>query len=110
MKAIQKRKQVKPAMEFATDINIILECLYEVYGQEAHHVLKGRDIQKTMVFPFLKMLVNQCDGISVREMHKKLWEIYIAEQTKETFISNAESLLESLKCDEENGDHIVCCE
>lgn len=72
MKAIQKRKQVKPAMEFATDINIILECLYEVYGQEAHHVLKGRDIQKTMVFPFLKMLVNQCDGISVREMHKKL--------------------------------------
>ena len=63
-----------------------------------------------MVFPFLKMLVNQCDGISVREMHKKLWEIYIAEQTKETFISNAESLLESLKRDEENGDHIVCCE
>lgn len=52
MKAIQKRKQVKPAMEFATDINIILECLYEVYGQEAHHVLKGRDIQKTMVFSF----------------------------------------------------------
>ena len=50
------------------------------------------------------------DGISVREMHKKLWEIYIAEQTKETFISNAESLLESLKRDEENGDHIVCCE
>ena len=102
MAAVQKRKYKKPMIKFVTDVNIILECLYEVYGQEEQHVLEGKDIQKTMIFPFLKMLENQCKGITVREIHKKLWEIYIAERTKEPFISNAESLLKPLKRAEEN--------
>ena len=102
MAAVQKRKYEKPMIKVVTDMNIILECLYEVYGQEEQHVLEGKDIQKTMIFPFLKMLENQCNGITVREIHKKLWEIYIAERTKEPFISNAESLLKPLKRTEEN--------
>ena len=73
-----------------------------MYGQEEHHVLEGKDIQKTMIFPFLKMLENQCNGITVRVIHKQLWEIYIADQSKEQFISNAESLLKPLKRLEEN--------
>ena len=97
-----KKKYEKPAFRLVTDLGSILECLYEVYGQEEQHVLEGKDIQKTMIFPFLKMLENQCNGITVREIHKKLWEIYIAERTKEPFISNAESLLKPLKRAEEN--------
>ena len=46
MAAVQKRKYEKPMIKFVTDMNIILECLYEVYGQEEHHVLEGKDIQK----------------------------------------------------------------
>lgn len=102
MVAVQKRKWVKSVIKFVTDTNIILECLYEVYGQEEQHVLEGKDIQKTMIFPFLKMLENQCNGITVREIHKKLWKIYIAKRSQESFISNAESLLKSLKRAEEN--------
>lgn len=102
MAAVQKRKYEKPMIKFVTDMNIILECLYEVYGQEEQHVLEGKDIQKTMIFPFLKMLENQCNGITVSEIHKKLWEIYTAERSKEPFISNAESILKPLKRAEEN--------
>lgn len=41
MAAVLKRKYEKPMIKFVTDMNIILECLYEVYGQEEHHVLEG---------------------------------------------------------------------
>ena len=43
MAAVQKRKYEKPMIKFVTDMNIILECLYEVYGQEEQHVLEGKD-------------------------------------------------------------------
>lgn len=101
MEVLQKKYE-KPMIKFATDMNIILECLYEVYGQEEHHVLEGKDIRKTMIFPFLKMLESQCNGITVREIHKKLWKIYISERSKEPFISSAESLLKPVKREEEN--------
>ena len=68
MAAVQKRKYEKPMIKFVTDMNIILECLYEVYGQEEHHVLEGKDIRKTMIFPVPKKWEHQYNGITVREI------------------------------------------
>ena len=67
MAAVQKRKYKKPMIKFVTDMNIILECLYEVYGQEEQHVLEGKDIQKNNDFSIpeeVRELVqwNYCKG------------------------------------------------
>ena len=36
-----KKKYVKPAFRFVTDLGSILECLYEVYGTDGELLLKG---------------------------------------------------------------------
>ena len=47
-----KKEWVKPEIKFITDPDIILGCLYEVYGQEQKSVLAGKNIRHTMIFPF----------------------------------------------------------
>ena len=54
MAAVQKRKYKKPMIKFVTDMNIILECLYEVYGQEEQHVLEGKDIRESVQWNYCK--------------------------------------------------------
>ena len=48
-----KKEWVKPEIRFTTDPDIILGCLYEVYGQEKKAVMVGKNIRHTMIFPFL---------------------------------------------------------
>ena len=38
-----KKEWVKPEIKFITDPDIILGCLYEVYGQEKKSVLAGKE-------------------------------------------------------------------
>ena len=40
-----KKEWVKPEIKFITDPDIILGCLYEVYGQEQKSVLAGKNIR-----------------------------------------------------------------
>ena len=73
-----KKEWVKPEIKFITDPDIILGCLYEVYGQEQKSVLAGKNIRHTMIFPFLRMLANNTQG-DVRDLealHQRLWKIY----------------------------------
>ena len=41
-----KKEWVKPEIRFITDPDIILGCLYEVYGQEQKSVLAGKNIRQ----------------------------------------------------------------
>lgn len=75
------------------DMGIILECLYEVYGEERPQVYAGRAVQETMIFPFVKMLENQCEGITAVEIHEKLWEEYSLFMGKEVFLEVAAEVL-----------------
>ena len=67
-----KKEWVKPEIKFITDPDIILGCLYEVYGQEQKSVLAGKNIRHTMIFPFLRMLAN-----THREM-SGIWKLCIS--------------------------------
>lgn len=69
-------RYVKPVMKFAADVDIILECIHEVYGLEGVQVLSGKNIHNTMIYPFMKMLENHCSNVSAEGLHKVLWDIY----------------------------------
>ena len=94
MEGGKKRTYMKPEMRFVTDFHIILECIYEVYGQEKQHVLDGKDITKTMIFPFLKMLESHCDGITLEEIHKMLWREFSSVTEKNQFMEAVDRLLQ----------------
>lgn len=72
-----KKEWVKPEMKVITDTKIILECLYEVYQMDGIAIAADHRIEKTMVYPFVKMLENQYSNISAEEIHQKLWEFYM---------------------------------
>lgn len=93
----QKKKWEKPKIMIMDDMGIILECLYEVYGEERPQVYAGRAIQETMIFPFVKMLENQCEGITAVEIHEKMWEEFSKREGKDSFIDNAGKLLQMYK-------------
>ena len=100
-----KKEWVKPEMRFITDPDIILGCLYEVYGQEKQAVLSGKNIRHTMVFPFLRMLSNHTEG-SVRDLemlHKRLWAIYQKKPEKQEFVQQGEKILEAVRKGEDGG-------
>lgn len=75
MEALGKRRYEKPVIRFVTDISVILECLHEVYGMEGEQVLSGKNIDSTIIYSFIKMLENQCEGIPAERLHKVLWEV-----------------------------------
>ena len=56
-----KKKYVKPAFRFVTDLGSILECLYEVYGTDGELLLKGEKLSDTVICPFVRM-VQKCGG------------------------------------------------
>lgn len=88
METIQKNCR-KADIKFVTDVEIILECLYEVYGREGDLLSEGKKVRGTMVYPFLKMLASQCAGIVPEGAHKVLWEIYQSSNGKEDFLEKA---------------------
>ena len=73
-----KKEWVKPEIRFTTDPDIILGCLYEVYGQEKKSVLAGKNIRHTMIFQFLRMLANNAEGDirDLERLHQRLWNEY----------------------------------
>lgn len=83
----------KPARKSVIDIEIVFECLHEVYGRESSLLLSGKDVRTTMVYPFLKMLTSQCRGILPEGIHKVLWEIYQNSSGKDDFIEKAEIIV-----------------
>ena len=89
-----KKEWVKPEMKVITDTKIILECLYEIYQMDEAAIAADQRIEKTMVYPFVKMLENQYSNISAEEIHQNLWEFYKNGYTKDHFVQAAYGLLE----------------
>ena len=100
-----KKEWVKPEIKFITDPDIILGCLYEVYGQEQKSVLAGKNIRHTMIVPFLRKLANNTQGDvrDLEDLHQRLWKIYETEQEKKEFVQQGEKILEAVREGEEVG-------
>lgn len=93
-----KKKWEKPEIRFVTDPDIILACLYEVYGQETNAVLAGKNIRHTMIFPFLRMLLNNTKG-DIRDLetvHQRLWKVYLKNPEKKVFIQQGQKILDTI--------------
>ena len=80
-------------MKFEADYNVVLECIWEVYGLEGDNLRLGKDFRKTMVLPFLKMLERHCGGIQVENLHKVLWEVYQENTGGIDFLEKADIIL-----------------
>lgn len=94
-----QRTCVKTDEIFITDVDIVLECLYEVYQQEGNPNLSKKEIRKTMLYPFLKMLERMPDyqeKINCRILHENLWGIFIDSLNKKEFIEQAQIFLGKL--------------
>ena len=94
-----KKEWVKPEIKFTTDPDIILGCLYEVYGQEKKSVLAGKNIRHTMIFPFLRMLANNAEGDirDLEQLHQRLWKIYEKEPEKLAFVQQGQEILAAVR-------------
>ena len=100
-----KKEWVKPEIRFTTDPDIILGCLYEVYGQEKKSVLAGKNIRHTMIFPFLRMLANNAEG-DIRDLellHQRLWNEYEKEPKKQVFVQQGQEILAAVRKGEDGG-------
>lgn len=93
MRAVQKSYK-KPAIRFVTDVEVVLECLHEVYGQEEERIRSGKNIHNTMAFPFLKMLESHCKEILAAGLHEVLWQVYEANPEKADFLEKAGTLIQ----------------
>lgn len=80
-------------VKIMTEMGVILECLLEIYDTEGEQLSKDSNINKTMAFPFIKMLENQCEGIEAKEIHKMAWQIYNENKDKVFFVERAKELL-----------------
>ena len=94
-----KKEWVKPEIRFTTDPDIILGCLYEVYGQEKKSVLAGKNIRHTMIFPFLRMLANNAEGDirDLERLHQRLWNEYEKEPEKQVFVQQGQEILAAVR-------------
>ena len=100
-----KKEWEKPEIRFTTDPDIILGCLYEVYGQEKKSVLAGKNIRHTMIFPFLRMLANNAEG-DIRDLellHQRLWNEYEKEPEKQVFVQQGQEILAAVRKGEDGG-------
>ena len=89
-----KKEWVKPEIRFITEPDVILGCLYEVYGQEKQAVLSGKNIRHTMIYPFLRMLANSTERINnLQVLHRELWKVYREMPRKEIFVQQGEEIL-----------------
>ena len=82
---------------FITDIRITLECLHEAYQMEGDLLKSGKNIRATMIYPFIRMVKEQCSTREMceEELHKALWRIYETERDNVKFVDAAWMLLES---------------
>ena len=91
------RQCQETSMQIGTDLQVVLECLYETYELEGEQLLLGKNIFATMVHPFLKMAEGQCQGIGMEEIHLLLWEVYQNSGKKSDFMREAGNVLESYR-------------
>lgn len=104
MGAEQKNYQ-KPVIRFVTDVEVVLECLHEVYRLEGERVRSGKNVYNTMVFPFLKMLESHCNEVLAMRLHEILWKTYEENPEKEDFFEKAGVLIQPyLKGEKEDED------
>lgn len=94
MEAVHKERYIKPVETKVTDIGIMLECLHEVYESEGSLLLSGKALRSTMAYPFIRMIESQCQGLSAREVHQLLWNIFLEGKEKCLFIKAAKEQLE----------------
>lgn len=80
-------------MRFEADYDVVLECIWEVYGLESDNLRLGKDFRKTMVLPFMKMLERYCSGIQMENLHKVLWEVYQEGTGRKDFLEKSEIIL-----------------
>ena len=91
-----KKKYVKPAFRFVTDLGSILECLYEVYGTDGELLLKGEKLSDTVICPFVRMVQKKCSVVDAEILHLMLWKIYMVSARKEAFVADAKKELHPL--------------
>lgn len=89
----QKRRYEKPMVKIVTEMGVILECLHEIYDTEGEQLSKDNNINKTIAFPFIKMLENRCEGIEAKEIHKMAWQIYNENKDTIYFVEKVKKLL-----------------
>lgn len=89
-----RRKYTKPAIRFVTDVEVVLECLHEVYGLEKDRGCSAKNIHNTMIFPFLKMLESHCKGVMAIDLHEVLWQAYGENPEKADFLEKAGTLIQ----------------
>lgn len=94
-----RREWVRPGTKFVADSDIVLECLYDLYGQEGQMVLAGKNIRHTMIFPFLRMLANSIDGTNrdVERLHQRLWSIYQKKMNLQEFVRQGKGVLVDIR-------------
>lgn len=85
---------------FRTDAFIVMECLYEVYQREGNPVLEGKRLQKTMVFPFLKMLEGDYNSLQLNKLHQHLWEIFRQASGNSEFVQRSLAYIEAKQNEE----------
>lgn len=93
MEAIQKEKYIKPLAPRVKDLEIMLECLHEVYESEGSLLQSGISLRSTMAYPFIKMIAAQCQGLPEKEIHRLLWSNYLVEKERTAFIKMSENQL-----------------
>ena len=83
--------------ESVTDVRIILECLQEAYQMEGELIKSGKNIHATMIYPFIRMVKEQCGTREMceEELHKALWKVYETEEDHVKFVDAACKFLES---------------
>ena len=82
---------------FITDIRITLECLHEAYQMEGDLIKSGKNIYATMIYPFIRMIKEQCSIMELceEELHRELWRTYETEEDNVKFVDAAWRFLES---------------
>lgn len=93
MEAIHKGNYIKPIAPRVADLGIMLECLHEVYESEESLLQSGKSLRSTMAYPFIKMIETQCQGLTAKEIHRLLWNIYLEGKESPVFVKTAKEQL-----------------
>lgn len=97
MEALKRKTCEETAYAVVTDLRITLECLYEAYQMEGELLKSGKNIHATMIYPFIRMVKEQCSTKEMceEELHRALWRIYETEEDNVKFVDAAWRFLES---------------
>lgn len=97
MEAEKEKVCEGPEYAFITDIRITLECLHEAYQMEGDLIKSGKNIYATMIYPFIRMIKEQCSTMELceEELHKESWRTYETEEDNVKFVDAAWRFLES---------------